>query len=337
MDRLGSMKLLVAAVEGGSLSAAARRLGIPLATVSRKVSDLELHLRTKLLNRSNRRLSLTDAGQAYFAASKRILEDIHEAERAASGEYVSPRGELVVTAPIVFGRIHMVPTIVAFLEAYPEVDVRLVLIDRITNLVEENIDAALRISVLPDSTLLATKIGDIRRVVCASPAYFDKHGMPEHPSELTQHRCITFEGQSNPRSWNFGTPKSPIVVPIHTRLTATTAEATIDAAKLGAGLTQVLSYQVEDAFRKGELVLALEQYEPPPTPVSLVFRGGGLVPLKLRAFMDFVAPRLRARLNQADAYSADIGAKAKASPKRARVGTPKQRTRKALRDNLHKT
>lgn len=304
MDRLESMNLFVATVEQGSLSAAARKLGIPLATVSRKVSDLESHLRTKLLNRSNRRLTLTDSGQAYFATSKRILEEIHEAERAAAGEYTSPRGDLVVTAPIVFGRIHMVPVIVAFLEAYPDVDVRLVLGDRVTNLVEENIDAALRISVLPDSTLLATKITDIRRVVCASPAYFSKHGMPAHPSELSKHGCITFEGQSNPRSWSFGTSKSPIVVPIHTRLTATTAEASIDAAKLGAGITRVLSYQVEDAVRRGELSLALEEYEPAAIPASLVYRGGGLIPLKLRAFIDFVAPRLRARLNQNGGHDA---------------------------------
>ena len=168
-----------------------------------------MHLRTKLLNWSNRRLTLTDAGQAYFAASKRVLEEIHEMERVASGEYVSPRGDLVVTAPIVFGRIYMVPTIVAFLEAYPEVDVRLLLGDRVTNLVEENIDAALRISILPDSTLLATtEIGDIRRVVCGSPAYFRKHGMPMHPTELNRHPCITFEGQSNPTWWSCE-PRSP--------------------------------------------------------------------------------------------------------------------------------
>lgn len=333
MDRFESMKLLVATVEQGGLSAAGRKFGIPLATVSRKVSDLEAHLRTKLLNRSNRRLTLTDAGQAYFAASKRILEQINEAERAATGEYISPRGDLVVTAPIVFGRIHMVPTIVAFLEAYPEVDVRLLLGDRVTNLVEENIDAALRISILPDSTLLATKIGDIRRVVCGSPAYFSKHGLPRHPTELHRHPCITFEGQSNPTSWSFGTSKSPVVVPVHSRLTATTAEASIDAAKLGAGITRVLSYQVADAIQKGELVLALEKYEPPPIPVSLVYHGGGLIPLKLRAFMDFVAPRLRARLSQSEAQGVDAKTEGEVTPtSAASERTRKQQSRKAAGD-----
>lgn len=201
-----------------------------------------------------------------------------------------------MTAPIVFGRLHLVPILVAFMGVYPEVDVRVVLSDGVANLVEENIDAALRIGVLPDSTLLATKIGEIRRVVCASPAYFEKRGMPGHPSDLHKHCCITFEGQSRPESWNFGASSS-LVAPIHSRLAATTAEACVDAARFGAGVTRVLSYQVEEPLRKGELVMALEEYEPTPIPVNLVYRGGGLIPLKLRAFIDFVAPRLRARLN----------------------------------------
>lgn len=295
MDRLESMRLLIVAVEEGSLSAAARKLGIPLATVSRKVSDLEKYLGAKLLNRSNRQLALTDSGHAYFAASKRILDDLDEAERAAAGEYVSARGNLIVTAPIVFGRLHLIPIVVAFMEVYPEVDIRLILSDGVADLVEENIDIALRIGVLPDSTLLATKVGEIRRVICASPAYFERHGVPASPSDLRYHRCITFEGQSHPETWSFGVANA-LAVPVHSRLAATTAEACVDATRLSAGLTRVLSYQVEEPVRKGELVLALEDYEPAPIPVNLVYRGGGLVPLKLRAFIDFVVPRLRARL-----------------------------------------
>ncbi|WP_412066273.1 LysR family transcriptional regulator [Rhizobium sp. SYY.PMSO] len=298
MDRIEAMKLLVTIVEKGSLSAAGRSLGVPLATVSRKVSYLEAHLKTKLLNRSNRKLTLTDAGEAYFKASRHILQQIYEAERAAAGEYVAPRGDLVVTAPIVFGRLHMVPIIVNFLDAYPEVDVRLTLGDHITNLLDEHIDAALRISLLPDSTLMATKVGEIRRVVCGSPAYFEKHGLPRRPSDLSQLPCVTFEGQSNPLSWSFGIARAPITVPVHSRFVATTAEASINAAKLGAGVTRVLSYQIEDAVRKGELVIVLEEFEPPPIPVSLVYRGGGMIPLKLRAFLDFMTPRLRALLSQ---------------------------------------
>ncbi|TIT75955.1 MAG: LysR family transcriptional regulator, partial [Mesorhizobium sp.] len=171
MDRLDAMSLFVATVEAGSLSAAARRAGVPLATVSRKLSVLETHLKTRLLNRSARRLTLTDAGQSYLAACRRILEEVSEAERAAAGEYSSPTGELVITAPVVFGRLHVLPVVTAFLAAYPDVDIRLTLSDRITQLVEEHIDLAVRIGELPDSAMVAMRVGSIRRVVCASPAY----------------------------------------------------------------------------------------------------------------------------------------------------------------------
>ncbi|TIX54789.1 MAG: LysR family transcriptional regulator, partial [Mesorhizobium sp.] len=171
MDRLEAMSLFVAAVEAGSLSAAGRRFGIPLATVSRKVSDLERHLKTRLLNRSTRQLTLTDAGHAYLAACRRILDEVGEAERAAAGEYSAATGELIITAPIVFGRLHVLPVVTGFLAAYPDVTIRLMLADRITQLSEEHIDLAVRIGELPDSSLVATRIGSIRRVVCASPAY----------------------------------------------------------------------------------------------------------------------------------------------------------------------
>src|SRR5690349_1795666 len=163
------MELLVAAVDGGSLSAAARRLRVPLASVSRKVSELEAHLKTRLLVRSTRRLALTDAGRSYVEACRRILEEVGEAERAASGEYSAPRGELIVTAPIVFGRLHVLPVMLEFLKAYREIDVRLVLADHVVNLLEERVDLAVRIGELPDSSLVATRVGAIRRVVCASP------------------------------------------------------------------------------------------------------------------------------------------------------------------------
>src|SRR5882724_3392190 len=171
MDRLESMSILVTAVEAGSLSAAARRLGTPLATVSRKVSELEAHLKTQLLKRSNRRLTLTDAGRSYVAACRRILEEVSEAERAAAGEYSAPKGDLVITAPIVFGRLHVLPVVTAFLAAYPQVDIRLTLGDRIAHLAEDHIDLAIRIGRLPDSRMVATGVGSIRHVVCASPAY----------------------------------------------------------------------------------------------------------------------------------------------------------------------
>jgi DNA-binding transcriptional LysR family regulator len=300
MDRFESMSTLLAAVEGGSLSAASRKLGMPLATVSRKVSELEAHLRTRLINRTSRRLMLTDAGRSYVAACKRILEDIGEAERAAAGEYMAPRGDLTVTAPIVFGRLHVLPVAIEFLKAYPDIDLRVALADRVVNLREDDIDLAIRIGDLPDSSLVATRVGAIRRVVCGSPAYFAHRGTPKSPGELSTHDCITFDGLMSPDAWKFAVGKSIVSVAIHSRLTVNTAEAAIDAAIAEVGITRVLSYQVASALRAGTLALALREFEPKPWPVSLVYGGQGLLPLKLRAFLDFAAPRLKARLARSE-------------------------------------
>ena len=296
MDRLEAMSLFVAAVEAGSLSAAARRFGVPLATVSRKVSDLERHLNTRLLNRSTRRLTPTDAGEAYLAACRRILDDVGEAERAAAGEYSAPTGELAITAPVVFGRLHVLPVVTGFLSAYPDVDIRLTLADRITQLVEDHFDLALRIGQLPDSSLVAIGVGSIRRVVCASPAYLAEHGTPTIPEGLGTHDCITFEGLSSAAPWSFAKGKTDVTVQVRSRLQVNTAEAAIDAAIAGVGLTKVLSYQVDAAVRSGMLRIVLQEFEPEPWPVSLVHAGHGLLPVKLRAFLDFAAPRLKERL-----------------------------------------
>ncbi|MGX5802844.1 LysR substrate-binding domain-containing protein [Bradyrhizobium sp. Arg314] len=296
MDRLDAMSLLVATVEAGSLSAAARRVGVPLATVSRKLSELEKHLKTRLLNRSTRRLTLTDAGQSYLDACRRILDEVSEAERIAAGEYSSPTGELVVTAPVVFGRLHLLPVITDFLAVYPQVDIRLSLSDRITQLIEERIDLAVRIGELPDSAMVAIRVGSIRRIVCASPAYLAGHGTPAEPRGLAGHNCITFEGLAAPAAWSFVTGKSEATVPVRSRLQVNAAEAAIDAAIAGLGLTKVLSYQADAAVRAGALRVVLEPFEPPPWPVSLVHAGQGRLPVKLRAFLDFAAPRLKERL-----------------------------------------
>jgi DNA-binding transcriptional LysR family regulator len=298
MDRLESMSILVAAIEAGSLSAAARRLGTPLTTVSRKVSELEAHLRTRLLNRSSRQLTLTDAGRSYAAACRRILEEVSDAERAASGEYRVPKGELIITAPIVFGRLHVLPIAMQFLKAYPDVDIRLVLADRVANLLEDHLDLAVRIGELPDSSLVATRLGSIGRVVCASPDYFAERGIPESPGDLGKHDCVTFEGLMPPDRWTFTIGRSDVSIPIHSRLVVNTAEAAIDAAIAGLGITRVLSYQIASAVRVGALTVVLPEFEPTPSPVTLVYAGGRLLPLKLRAFLDFAAPRLRAGLSE---------------------------------------
>jgi len=296
VDRLEAMALLVTAVEEGSLSAAARRLRVPLATVSRKVSDLESRLRTKLLVRSTRRIALTDAGRAYVQACKRILEEVAEAERAAAGEYRAPRGDLLITAPIVFGRLHVLPIVAEFLMAHDEIDVRLALADSVINLMEERFDVAVRIGDLPDSSLVALPVGSVKLVVCGSPAYFAARGAPKTPDELRRHDCITFEAVASAETWKFASGRADYVIPVHSRLVVNTAEAAIDAALAGVGLTRALSYQVADRLRAGALALALHEFEPPAWPVSLVYAGGRLLPLKVRAFLDFAAPRLKVAL-----------------------------------------
>jgi DNA-binding transcriptional LysR family regulator len=294
MDRFEAMAVFVAAVEGGSLSAAGRRLNMPLATVSRKISDLEAHLKTRLLNRSTRQLILTEAGRDYLSACREILERIDEAELTASGAYANARGQLVIAAPLVLGRLHLIPVIAEFIDAYPDVDVRLFLGDRNVNLLEEHIDLALRVGVLPDSSLIATQLGSIHHMVCASPTYLERFGTPLVPDDLKSHRCLTFEGITPSTEWAFGPAREK--VPIKSRLVVNTAEAAISAAVEGAGVTRVLSYQVASAIAEGKLVRLLSDHEPTAIPVSLIYVGGGRLPMKSRAFIDFAVPRLRSVL-----------------------------------------
>ena len=299
MDRIDAMTVVVAVGEAGSLSAAARRLHMPLPTVSRRLSDLEAHLNTRLFNRSTRHLTPTESGQAYLKACKRILEDVSETERAAAGEFSTPRGDLVISAPIVFGRLHVLPMIIAFLKTYPEVQVRFVQSDRLVNLLEDHVDLTVRIGELADSQLFATRCGSTRRVLCASPDYYAAAGTPRNPAELAHHSLIAFETLGSADSWTFRANGADLSVPILPRLIVNTAEAAIDAAIAGAGLTRVLSYQVEAALAAGTLVSALKRFEPPAVPVSLVYTNQRRLPLKVRAFLDFAAPRLRARLARA--------------------------------------
>jgi len=299
MDRLEAMSILLTVVDAGSLSAAARRLGMPLPTVSRKVADLEAHLRARLLHRTTRQLSLTEAGAAYVAACRRILDEVGEAERIATGEYGAPKGELAVTAPIVFGRLHIVPVVAEFLAQYPEIRIKLLLTDRVVHLMEEQIDVALRIGELPDSTLVASRVGTVRPVVCASPAYLAQRGVPAGPEALAAHDCIGFDVLESRRAWVFGDGKSTVSVPVIPRLEVNTAEAAIAAATLGVGLIRVLSYQVAEAVGNGALDVILQDYEPAPLPVSLVHKGQTPLPRKLRVFLDFAAPRLSTRLTPA--------------------------------------
>jgi DNA-binding transcriptional LysR family regulator len=292
MDRLDAMNVFAAAAEEGSLSAAGRRLRMPLATVSRKLANLEAHLGARLLIRSTRKLTLTDAGRDYLAASREILDRIDEAERLAAGVHATPRGQLVVAAPLVFGRLHVVPVVAAFLEAHPEVDVRLVLSDRNANLLEEHIDVAVRIGTLPDSGLTARPVGAITRVVCASPAYLKRHGTPRSPDALRKHRCVSFEGLTSAAAWAFASAQGTQRVPIRSRLVVNTADAAVAAALAGLGITRLLSYQVAAAMAAKSLVRLLAAYEPAPVPVHLLYARQGRLPAKTRVFVDLAMERL---------------------------------------------
>jgi DNA-binding transcriptional LysR family regulator len=293
MYRLESMSVFVAVVAAGSFSAASRQLRMPLPTVSRKVAEIESHLKAKLLVRSTRSLELTEAGQTYIEDCKRILEAVTEAERGASGQYNVPQGELTVTAPLVFGRLHVTPVVTEFLRAYERVDVRLLLADRALNLIEDHVDLAVRIGALPDSRLAASKVGQIRRVVCASPAYLKEHGTPRTPQDLRQHHCVTFAGLTDAGSWSF---REGETVRVHSRLSTSTAEAAIDATVAGIGLTCTLSYQIAEAVKAGRLQVVLRKFEPAALPVSLLYVRESRLTAKLRSFIDYAAPRLRARL-----------------------------------------
>ncbi|WP_341318907.1 LysR family transcriptional regulator [Paraburkholderia sp. IMGN_8] len=298
MDRLEAMSIFVAAAETGSFSAASRKLGTPLPTVSRKVAELEVHLNARLLVRSTRRLTLTDAGVAYLAACKLILEQVTDAESAASGEYSTPRGDLVVTAPMVFGRLHLLPIVNDFLATFPEIAVRLVLADRTLHLLDEHIDVALRIGRLPDSSMVATQVGTVCRVVCGSPHFLAGSGRPKTPADLARFACVNFDALPSGAIWTFAARGARLEqsVPIRPRLSVNTAEAAIDAAIAGVGLTHVLSYQAARAVEEGKLQLVLREFEPEPIPVSLMHAGQGPLPLKTRSFIDFAVPRLRAAL-----------------------------------------
>lgn len=301
MDRFDAMSVLLAVVEAGSLSAASRRLRAPLATVSRKVADLERHLGTRLLVRTARRVELTDAGRAYVAASRRILEQVEEAEREAAGEYSAPRGELHVTAPIMFGERHLLPIALPFIAEWPAITLRLALIDRQVNLAEEHVDVALRIGHLEDSGLVATRLGSVRRIICASPGYLARRGVPRAPGDLAQHDGVSFQGFAVSPEWRYRRDSSAFSAELRPRLAVNTTDAAIQAALSDLGIIRVLSYQVADELRSGRLLALLSEFVPEPVPVSLVYPAAGLLPLKVRCFLDWAVPRLRVRMAELDA------------------------------------
>jgi DNA-binding transcriptional LysR family regulator len=296
MDRLEAMSVIIAVTETGSISAASRRLKSPVATVSRKVAELEARLKAQLFQRTSRRMTLTDAGRSYIEACRRILEQVDDAEREVSGEYRIPKGDLAVTSPWGLGHTHLLPIAVEFLESYPEISLRLMLTDSIVDTAQENIDVAVRVGVLPDSGMIATRNGAIRIVVCASPPYLKAHGRPKRLGDLKSHDCITIDDRTTPSTWKFVQGSRATIAPIKSRLCVNTSEAAVLAAIESAGLTRVMSYKMDAAKRAGKLDIVLDDFEPEPLPVHIIYALRKPVPLKLRAFLNWVTPRLKERL-----------------------------------------
>ncbi|MDH0747024.1 LysR family transcriptional regulator [Pseudomonas sp. GD03842] len=298
MDRFESMAMLVAAIDNGSLSAAGRVMHVPLPTLSRKITELEARLGTRLLIRGTRKLTLTDAGVAYVAAARRILEQVDDAEREAAGEFQTPKGELVITAPVFFGRLHVLPVVTDFLALYPEINVRLLLVDHNMHLIDEHVDMAVRIGKLPDSALYATYVGPMRSMVCASPHLLATHGVPTVPDDLRRFPIVRVAMPVPTPGWQFRSPDAGGVVdiPVSPRLAVSTAEAAVQAAIRGVGVVNLMRYQVLEAIQAGQLKPLLEPFELDPSPIHLLHASRGQMPLKMRCFLDFARPRLQAIL-----------------------------------------
>ncbi|MFA6141097.1 MAG: LysR family transcriptional regulator [Hyphomicrobium sp.] len=299
MDRLRAMRVFSTVARAGSLSAAARQLGQPLTTVSRLLAALEGHLGTSLITRTTRRLSLTDAGRDYLEISRRVLDEIDAAESRIAGRDDDLSGELAVTAPVVFGRLYLLPILVRFLALHPRLDARLTLSDRVVDLAEEGIDVALRIAALPDSALIAVKVGTQRVLTCAAPAYLRKNSEPKSPADLALLDCIAFSTLPREGHWMYkSAAHGRRSVRVRPRLSVNTAEAAVDAAAAGLGVTRLLSYQAADALARKRLKTVLDGFDDTEIPVHLVHRAVRLPRPQVRLFIDFAARELRARLGK---------------------------------------
>ncbi|WP_277398036.1 LysR family transcriptional regulator [Paraburkholderia sp. Tr-20389] len=293
------MEMLLTAVDRGSLSAAARELKIPVSTLTRKVADLEELLGTRLLIRTTRKLTLTDAGMSYVASARRILDLVREQEHEATGEFATAKGELVVTAPVQLGRLHVLPVINQFLAQYPDITVRLLLSDRNIDLIDSHADLALRIGELADSSMIATRIGSLRPIVCASPTFLANHTPPREPDDLVKYSCVVFNSPYlSPWRFRLPTTSKIYVLGVKPRLEVTSPDAAVSAAVDNAGITYVFEHDADEALRNGQLEILLPQFEIEPVPVHLVHVSRNLMPIKLRHFIDFAAPKLRQSLSR---------------------------------------
>jgi DNA-binding transcriptional LysR family regulator len=284
------MTVFVAVAEEESFAAGARRLGMSPPAVTRAISALEERLGVKLLNRTTRYVRVTDAGSRYLDDARRIIGEMDEADEAAAGINAEPRGHLAVTAPVMFGRLFVIPGIVDYLKRYPDMEVSAVFLDRVVNLLEEGFDVGIRIGELPDSSMRAIRVGQVRRVLCASPGYLAEYGMPNSPSELINHKIVASSTVSPTVDWKFA---QGISVRVKPRLTVTSNDAAIEAVIHGMGITRLLSYQIDGYIASRQLQTLLTEFEPPPLPIHVIHREGRYASAKVRTFVDLVVAKLR--------------------------------------------
>lgn len=297
MDRLHELEVFVAVADAGGFAKAGTRLRLSPPAVTRAISALEERLGARVFNRTTRSLTITDVGERFLESARRVLTDLDSAEKEAVGETAVPNGHLTLTASVTFGRSALAPVVCAFLNQHPRVTVSVLLLDRIANLVEEGIDLAVRIGPLPDSNLVAKKIGTVRRILVASPDYLARRGVPQTPTDLRLHSIIAFTGLMPNREWRFLDGKRANSISLAPRFEINDAVASIAAAEMGDGITVALSYMVADQIRDGRLAPVLDSFTPPTVPVNLVYPQSRLISPKLRAFIDFAAPSLRATLD----------------------------------------
>ncbi len=295
MVDLLSLQTFVRIADGGSLSAAARATGRSLPAISRSLVQLEADLGVRLLHRTTRRIHLTDAGVQYLERCRRILAEVDDANASVSNLDRSLAGPITLTAPILFGQLHIAPVVTEFLGLHPEVSASLMLSDALSNIVEEGIDLAVRIGRLQDSGLVARKLGEVRRVVCAAPAYLKRRGTPKTPKDLANHSCLQFGALSPTPYWEFHEAGKPRQVRVQGNFSSNQGAPVIEAARAGLGIVFLLSYQVQELVAKGELRVVLQAYEAPPIPVSVILPSGRLQPARVRALADFLQARIGAK------------------------------------------
>lgn len=307
MDRLHELEVFIAVADAGSFVKAGARLRLSPPAVTRAISALEERLGARVFNRTTRSLTITDVGQRFLESARRVLADLDVAEKEAVGETALPRGHLNITASVTFGRSALAPVVCGFLAQYPRVTMSVLLLDRVVNLVEEGVDVAVRIGHLPDSTLIAKRVGSVHRILVASPQYLARRGVPAAPADLRHHAVIAFTGLMPSREWRFRTGQKTGSVAVHPTFEINDAAPAIQAAAMGHGITVALSYMVSEQIRDGTLVPILQAFTLPPQPVHLVYPHVRLVAPKIRAFLDFAAPRLRGALDRL-AWTAEDGA-----------------------------